>query len=81
MTDQPQRAEVVRYWWSKALESLASARREFEASSYSFAMNRLYYAAFYAVCAVLLERRESFENIPECVRPFTANSSERVCLT
>ncbi len=53
-------AEMVRYWWSKAMDSLASARREFEAGSYSFAMNRLYYAGFYGVSAVLLERQQSF---------------------
>ena len=59
MIGKDQRTQMVRYWWSKAQESLLSARREFEAGSYSFAMNRLYYAAFYAMCAVLLEREES----------------------
>jgi uncharacterized protein (UPF0332 family) len=51
---------MVRYWWFKAVDSLASARREYEAGSYSFATNRLYYAAFYAVSAVLLGRQQSF---------------------
>jgi uncharacterized protein (UPF0332 family) len=60
MTAKDRRSEMVRYWWSKALDSLASARREFEAGSYSFAMNRLYYAGFYGVCAVLLGRHQSF---------------------
>jgi len=60
MTAKEPRSEMVRYWWSKAQDSLASARREFEAGSYSFAMNRLYYAALYGVSAVLLERRHSF---------------------
>lgn len=60
MTAEQQRPEMVRYWWSKALDSLASARREFEAGSYAFAMNRLYYAAFYGVSAVLFERQQSF---------------------
>ena len=53
-------AEVVRYWWSKAEESLASARREVGASSYAFAVNRLYYATFYGASAALLERKLSF---------------------
>ncbi len=48
---------MLRYWWSKAEDSPASAWRELEAGSYSFAMNRLYYAAFYAISAVLLERK------------------------
>jgi uncharacterized protein (UPF0332 family) len=60
MISKEQRTEMVRYWWLKAQDSLSSARREFAAGSYSFAMNRLYYAAFYAVCAVLLERQQSF---------------------
>jgi uncharacterized protein (UPF0332 family) len=60
MTARDQQSNMIQYWWSKALDSLASARREFEAGSYSFAMNRLYYAAFYAVSAVLLGRQQSF---------------------
>ncbi len=60
MTTNQQRSGMVRYWWSKALESLASARREFEAGSYAFAMNRAYYAAFYGVSATLLEREQTF---------------------
>jgi uncharacterized protein (UPF0332 family) len=60
MTAEDPRANMVQYWWSKALDSLASARREFEAGSYAFAMNRLYYAAFYAVSAALLGREQSF---------------------
>jgi uncharacterized protein (UPF0332 family) len=60
MTAESQRSDTIKSWWSKALESMASARREFEADSYAFAMNRLYYAAFYAVSAVLLGRHESF---------------------
>ena len=55
------RQHVVRYWWSMAEESLASAYREFAAEAYPFAVNRLYYAAFYAVSALLLERRLSFK--------------------
>ena len=52
--------EVVLYWWKKAEKSLESARREYEAGAYEFAINRLYYAAFYAVSAALLERNVSF---------------------
>ena len=60
MTSDP-RSDVVRYWWSKAEESLASARRELVAGSNLFAVNRLYYAAFYGVSAVLLDRQLSFK--------------------
>jgi len=61
MTPEEQREEIVRYWWSKAEESLASAQRELEAKAYTFAVNRLYYAAFYAVSAALLERNLTFK--------------------
>ena len=59
MSAEP-RKDVVRYWWSKAEESLASAHREIEAGSYAFAVNRVYYAAFYGVSAALLDRHLSF---------------------
>jgi len=55
MSKDKQREEMVKYWWGKAKNSLDSARREFEAGAYDFAINRLYYAAFYGVSAVLLE--------------------------
>lgn len=61
MSSEEQRTEVVRYWWCKAQESLASAQREFASQSYTFAVNRLYYTLFYAVSAALLERRRSFK--------------------
>ena len=61
MTAEERRAGVVRFWWSKAEESLASARRELQAGSLDFAANRLYYAAFYGASAALLERRLSFK--------------------
>jgi uncharacterized protein (UPF0332 family) len=56
-----QRKDLVRYWGSKAEESLGSAKRELEAGAYSFAINRLYYAAFYGAGAALLDRQLSFK--------------------
>ena len=58
--NEEQLAAVVRYWWAKADASLASARRELEAGALEFAVNRLYYALFYAASAVLLIRNLSF---------------------
>lgn len=55
------RCDVIRYWWSKAEESVKSAKRECEAGFLSFAINRLYYAAFYGVSAALLDRKISFK--------------------
>ena len=51
MITEEKRSMVVRYWFEKAEVSMTSARREFETGSLSFAMNRLYYATFYAVSA------------------------------
>ena len=61
MSPEQHRADVVHYWWSKAEESLTSAQREVEAGALAFAMNRVYYAAFYAVSAALLDRQASFK--------------------
>ena len=60
MTSEEKRAEVVRYWLEKAEESMASAKREFEGGSLTFAMNRLYYAAFYAVSALFALQGKTF---------------------
>lgn len=61
MTLEEKRSEVVRYWFEKSEESIRSARREFEAGSLTFAMNRLYYCAFYAASALLMARKLSFK--------------------
>lgn len=60
MTKEVHRQQVIRYWLSKAEESLESAKREYAAGSFTFAMNRIYYAAFYAVSSLLLEKGFSF---------------------
>jgi len=53
VTEKEKKAEIVRYWWDRAQESLEAAQRELAADSYNFAMNRVYYALFYAVSALL----------------------------
>ena len=65
MTEKEKKAEIVRYWWDRAQESLRAARRELAADSYNFAMNRIYYALFYAVSALLRQeehhRKKTFQ--------------------
>jgi uncharacterized protein len=61
MSLEEQRVEVVSYWWSMAEESLNSGQREIDAKAYVFAINRLYYAAFYGVSAALFEREKAFK--------------------
>ena len=60
MSEERAQAEVVRYWWGKALDSVRAARRELAAAAYTFAINRAYYAVFYAVSALLLEEGYHF---------------------
>ncbi len=61
MTENNARAEVVLYWWEKGMESLIAARRELTAGANEFAINRAYYALFYAVSALLLENGRQFK--------------------
>lgn len=61
MSERNPKAEAVRYWWDKAFESLNAARRELAADAHGFAVNRAYYALFYAVSALLLEEGRRFK--------------------
>lgn len=54
------RRRAATYWLDKARRSLASARAEAAADRTDFAINRCYYAAFYAVTAVLVSRGHRF---------------------
>ena len=54
------RIQAVQYWWNMAEESLQAARREYDAEAYSFAVNRIYYAVFYAASAALLDQQLAF---------------------
>jgi hypothetical protein len=53
--------KIITEWWNRSGESLESARREFEAQAYAFAINRIYYTLFYAVTAALLEKGVTFK--------------------
>ena len=60
MTRDEATAQAVRYWLAKARECLAPAEDEVRAGRLSFAVNRCYYAAFYAASAALLARGKRF---------------------
>ena len=55
MRSETPKAQAIRYWWTKATQSLSAARRELAAGDYALAVNRAYYALFYAVSVLLLE--------------------------
>ncbi|MFH0800416.1 MAG: HEPN domain-containing protein [Pseudomonadota bacterium] len=52
--------EIAKYWMEKSREALDSARSEFAAGRFAFAMNRSYYACFYSASAVLLKLGHKF---------------------
>lgn len=53
--------EIVHYWIEKAVDSLASSEDELKARRFSFAVNRIYYACFYAASAILLQKKLRFQ--------------------
>ncbi|MFQ5827544.1 MAG: HEPN domain-containing protein [Candidatus Methylomirabilia bacterium] len=61
MSSQSPKTQAIRYWWSRAAESLNAARRELAAGDHALAVNRAYYALFYAVSALLLEEGHKFK--------------------
>lgn len=54
MNESEARTTLIGLWLEKAEQSLASAELELNAGHVNFAVNRLYYACFYAVTALLL---------------------------
>jgi uncharacterized protein (UPF0332 family) len=60
MNDKDARNVLIRLWLEKAHEALASAELELNAGHANFAVNRLYYACFYTVTALLLRDGKQF---------------------
>ncbi len=54
MTQDEARHSIVLHWMHKADDALLSAHSEFSAERMDFAVNRAYYACFYAASAYLL---------------------------
>ncbi|MFQ6035431.1 MAG: HEPN domain-containing protein [Sedimentisphaerales bacterium] len=60
MNDSEAHKALIGLWLEKANEALASAELELNAGHVNFAVNRLYYACFYAVTALLLRDGKQF---------------------
>lgn len=60
MSEAKALAAMVNYWFSMADHAIAAARREHAAGDYPLAVNRVYYACFYAASAVLLSEGKTF---------------------
>ena len=61
MNNTNQLNKIIQYWLQKSRESLESAQDEFKAGRLSFAVNRIYYACFYAVSALLMKKGLRFK--------------------
>lgn len=60
MSGDEARQAVIRHWMAKADNALAAAQREYAAHDLGLAMNRVYYACFYAATAVLMHDQKEF---------------------
>jgi len=60
MNRREARNVLIKLWLEKADEALASAELELNSGHTNFAVNRLYYACFYAVTALLLRDDKQF---------------------
>lgn len=60
MNDSEARKTLIGLWLNKGEEALASAELELDAGHANFAVNRLYYACFYVVTALLLRDGKQF---------------------
>ena len=58
--------DLVRYRLQRARQTLEDARILANASRWNPCVNRLYYACFYAVSALLLQDGLSFSSTPGC---------------
>ena len=60
MNDYKGLSDQLQLMIGKAFRSIAAARRNIEEGDYDFSSSRSYYAAFYAIEAVLLTKKLSF---------------------
>ena len=60
MNEGEARKTLIDLWLEKAEEAMASAELELSAGHTNFVVNRLYYACFYAVTALLLRDGKQF---------------------
>ena len=73
MSEEEARRASVHHWWKMAEEALQSARMEYKADLFHGAINRAYYAVFYAAMAVFMERGLSFRKHAGVRQRYTKN--------
>ena len=57
---ESQSADIIKALLQKASQALESTRSEYQAGRFDCAVNRAYYACFYAASAVMLQRGKQF---------------------
>lgn len=60
MTEDEARSKLIALWLEHSEDAIASAELELEAGHPNFALNRVYYACFYAVTALLFKDGKQF---------------------
>jgi hypothetical protein len=60
MNEAEAQSQLIARWLERADQAMASAELELGAGHTRFAVNRLYYACFYAVTALLLQEGKQF---------------------
>jgi len=61
MNEEGSLKDIIHYWMKKSLDSLDAAYDELKAGRLSFSVNRIYYACFYAVSAILFQEGFRFK--------------------
>ena len=59
--DEGHKKILIKYWMEKANESMEAAQSDYKSERYGIAVRNLYYACFYALTAVLLDRGQKFK--------------------
>ena len=70
---------LISYRMERSHESLRAAEIMFESSMLAFSMNRVYYAMFYAVQALLVSRKVSFSKHGQVKAYFNREMIKRAC--
>jgi uncharacterized protein (UPF0332 family) len=64
---------LIKLWLDKACDAISSAQLELEQGHLSFAVNRIYYACFYSVTALLLKEGKQFTKHSAVISEFNRN--------
>ena len=61
MNNSDNKEALINYWFDKARRSISAAEVELSSGNLDFSANRIYYAAFYAVTAALMQLGQQYK--------------------